>query len=229
MPIAHELRLKWLSSNGPDRWIYKNLLFDMVGVRDDYLNPWTVQGLETGIEASFSSAAVRAEVNSLTGSGRPRTIRMFSDGAGFIAGTGQPNDSRYGSFGASGASSWLPPIAHRDKPNEKPTPPADRTDLKVFLNPTGGSGMSLPSEDGSQHPTYSYLVGTLWHELHHLAAADYEQHLRASPPYEPYWQDAMSAIRAGFPAMAWDPIKRAMVPLWTSQWASIACNHAMLA
>ncbi len=89
--------------------------------------------------------------------------------------------------------------------------------------------MSLPSSDGLYHPTYSYLVGTLWHEFHHMAALDTEQHgLHTAPPYEPRWQTAMTAIRGGFPAVAWDPVARALVPLWTNQWAAVPCGCGLL-
>lgn len=228
MAADYELRLHLLTPGHPGCWQYKSLTFDLSGVTDVFLLPWTVQGLEVGLVAARSSDAVAAEVTSLLGDGAPRTIKIYSSGADFVAGTGLSVGPMYGSVGASGASVWLPPIAHRNRSTERPTPPAKRSNLRMFLNPTGGSGMSLPGEDGAQHPTYSSLIGTLWHELHHMAASDYEQHLRGSPPYEPYWQAAIAAIRAGFPSGAWDPISRKMVPLWTSQWASIQC-HCLLA
>lgn len=184
MATDYELRLHLLTAGHPGAWTYKNLTFDVSGMTDPFLLPWTIQGLDVGLVAAQTSQAVAAEVTSLLGTGASRTIRIFSSGPNFVAGTGLSNGPMYGSVGASGASIWLPPIAHRDRPAEHPTPPAQRSNLRMFLNPTGGSGMSLPGEDGQQHPTYSFLVGTLWHELHHMAAADYDQHLRGSPPYE---------------------------------------------
>jgi hypothetical protein len=224
-----ELRLRWPIPLGSNRWTYRSLTFDLSAVLDDHLLPWIVQGLETGIVASISSDAVANEVKSLIANGQPRTIRFFSSGRDFVSGTGLAMTSDYNSTGVSGMSTWVGGIAHRDKPLEKPTAPADRKDLRMFLNATGGSGMSLPEADGSLHPTYSYLVGTLWHELHHMAATDYEQHIKGSPPYEPYWQAAMNAIKSGFPPEAWEPISKRMVPLWTSQWASIQCQRTALA
>ena len=62
--------------------------------------------------------------------------------------------------------------------------------------------MSILANDGQYRPTYWYLMGTLWHELHHIAAPDYAQHTRKTPPYDAIWQNAMNAIRAGFPTSA---------------------------
>lgn len=227
-----ELRLRWLNPLGDARWTYRNLVFDFTMMTDPFVRPWTVQGIETGIQAATGSAAVNKELQSLLAGGRRRTIRFFSDGQSFVSGLkASSRDGRsYGLTGASGVSLCAEGFSAEGNPTYVSTSPEARTDLRMYLNPTGGTGMSLPSPDGSYRPTYSYLMGTLWHEFHHMAALDTEQHgLNTSPPYEPRWQNAMTAIRGGFPAIAWDPVTRAVIPLWTNQWAAVPCMCGRLA
>ena len=223
---AAELCLRWLAAQDANRWTYKTLVFDMTMLTDKFVRPWTVQGIETGLQAAATSPAVNKEVSSLLAGGKLRVIRFFSSGPDFVSGyaTGPQSMTNFGPTGASGVSSCAEGFGPEGNPNYKPTAPANRTDLRMYLNPTGGTGMSLPADDGTFHPTYSYLVGTLWHEFHHMAALDTEQHgLHTAPPYEPVWQAAMTAIRSGFPPMAWDSVTRRMVPLWTNQWAMVPC------
>ena len=202
---SSELRLRWLSSLGSSRWIYRTLTFDLTMLKDPLVQPWTVQGIETGPEAANGSAAVYKEVQSLLAGGRPRTIRFFADGQAFLSGVriAAGAGSNFGMTGASGVSICAQGFSAEGNPGYVSTSPGERTDLRMYLNPTGGTGMSLPGKDGSHHPTYSYLVGTLWHEFHHMAAPDTDQHgLHTAPPYEPRWQAAMTAIRSGFPGLA---------------------------
>ncbi len=76
-----EYRLRLLTQLGPNQWIYRNLTFDLEAMTDPYVRPWTVQGLETGIQASAMSPAIHKEIVSLLAQGRTRTIRFFDNQA----------------------------------------------------------------------------------------------------------------------------------------------------
>ncbi len=103
---APELRLRWLSPLGADQMIYRTLTFDMTMMTDSFVRPWTIQGIETGIEAALNSPAVNKELQSLLAGGRRRTIRFFSEGQGFQSGVaaGPGSGSNFGMTGASGVS-----------------------------------------------------------------------------------------------------------------------------
>lgn len=87
---------------------------------------------------------------------------------------------------------------------------------RVFIDQTGGTGVSLQGPDGVYRSPLWALVGVLWHELHYLATT--QIHVERSYPYGGAWKEAMDGIKAGLPPTIWDPISMRMVSLNTQGW-----------
>ena len=108
---------------------------------------------------------------------------------------------------------------------ENKSPLSMRTNLLVFIDQTGGSGVSIEGpKDVYRAPLWA-LSAVTWHELHHLATT--QQHKEPSWPYSGEWAAAMERIKAGLAAqMLWDPITKRKIPVNAPGWhvANIVCG-----
>lgn len=213
--MAAELRLHALQPIPPLGFIYRRLTFDMTAILDADFKAQLAQILEAGFAAPFP--ALREEVAALEGEGS-RSIRFFSDAEKMTSGSGTfPTEPD-----SSGSSSWRGPKGSM----ENVSPVASRSDLRVFVDQSGGSGVQVRMPDGSYLAPLWYLAGIVWHELHHLATT--QQHTEPSSPYSGPWAVAMDRIKRGLPAQIWDPIAKREVsmniPAWTVQNFTCGCG-----
>lgn len=163
--------LKVLVDNGNSVFSSGNILFDLSGVEDSALRLRIVQALELGfrLDQSGSAPTVSGVIQGWRGDGSSRTIQFFDAGPNFLANVPQSQlqewnttGNEYGPIGYSGAALWLNPS--NGIWNDLNITPSSASDLRIFINPTGGSG---PSVDGKV--PYWKVVNLVWHEGLHLA------------------------------------------------------------
>lgn len=131
--MSFEPRLSALRALPPIGFIYRSLTFDMMGVPEPDFKAQLAQVIDLGL-AVVTSAALRVEVLALQDDGGPRRIRLYSDQKQMAAGSGTTGED-----GSYGLSAWRGPQGVMDHVS----PVAQRTDLRIFIDQTGGTGVSI--------------------------------------------------------------------------------------
>jgi hypothetical protein len=178
-------------------------VFDLAQIADQGYRNRVAQALDGGLAAGQAARepdGLRAVIAGLMGAGGRREVTFFSDQTAATRGTNYPPLSSVSS--TSGAAYWYDTVARGW--GQFVGPVSARTELRIWLNPTGGAYQYTDGATGRPTVALWVIANKTWHELAHLASPF--SHVEESSPYTGPWRALMDAVRRDFPDTLYDPV-----------------------